>query len=634
MTQMQDLKVLSKSSARVATFAVKLCDGDCEQYTYTPKNTGQEKLMHKFETFLVGNNPQEYCKGYVKGSSDECKKAAAKFKDGTVWAMSKVVFDTFAQAQYISTPVPFRVDLSKSTMTIQDGGTEAQKTLCASMPSSPVPPLSVADVTRITTNRSTDLIAVVKQVQSRTRKSKKDELIVDIALVDTTMGSSGKLAEIEVSVFGASKIDELTAAVGTPMAFFNLSVDCNQRGGKPKITHYSHEKIAPAPECTKTTELRQKAADLKAATDTEKLTQVWEPTQSKDIGGPQTLSCAAFLDYTTETPQAAVPDVSQLMWVHIEEPAQDHTILFGDRIWFLTQLRDNSGNVTVGIPQRCALELGKATDKNEFIEKHAAGELNFPLLCHARVCRTTREEETPSKGKDELRQKKIYVNHQVEAVEPVTWDPSSAPNATYKDVLAILNNCPPNEEGIVHACLEDLQPDPFCAMNISYGGSPGPKGVFAAVLVASSRKSKPHPISDNGYKVVTVNVKDIANPAGNATAPVGDHTLVGYCELDDLPAFQLDPPRGKDFRVALVLLSRVDEEGFHIHKLENIEPDQVEDAIKCMQRLRRMSKQIRPTGTGKRSHNLTLTASGLKKARTLQTIPTGGSLPDDMKHNA
>ena len=132
----------------------------------------------------------------------------------------------------------------------------------------------------------------------------------------------------------------------------------------------------------------------------------------------------------------------------------------------------------------------------------------------------------------------------------MSWDPLSAPNASETEVIAILNNSPPNEEGIVFACLEDLHPDPFCGMHISYGDSPVPKNVFAAVLAASKRKSTTSPIGDNGYKVVTVSVKDMANAAGNATAPVADHTLAGYCKLRDLPGFRKDPPRGKNLRIA------------------------------------------------------------------------------------
>ena len=162
MTHMQSLKALSKSSARIATFAVRLSDGAVETYTYPNKRTGEEITAHKFEISLVGSNAQEYCRGYVKASEAECRKAAAKFKDGTIWALSKVALHTYTERQYISTPILFRVDLSKSQLTIQDGSIEAHEALRASMPLSPQPPTSVADVTHITTDRCTDLIAVIK----------------------------------------------------------------------------------------------------------------------------------------------------------------------------------------------------------------------------------------------------------------------------------------------------------------------------------------------------------------------------------------------------------------------------------------------------------------------------------------
>ena len=618
MAVMQNLKALNKSSARIATFAVRFSGGAYEKYTYPDKKTGADKTAHKFEAYLVGSNAQEYCRAYVKGTEQECKKAAEKFKDDTVWALSKVVWDSWTKTQYISTPVQFRIDLSKSVMTAQDGNSEAHKKLCKSMPLAPEPPISVADVALITTTCSTDLIAVIKDVNDTTRTNKAGELIADITLVDTTVGTSGKVVVIEVSVFGAAKFEQIKGAIGTPMAFFNLSIACDKKGVKPKISHYGSEKIALPPESRKTAELRQKGAELQAANDTEKLTQVWEPTdKARDVSGPQTLSCAAFLDYTTETPNAAVPAVTQVMWMHFEEPGPGQEIMFQERLWFLLQVRDPSGNVTLSCPQRCALQLANVQDQQAFIAKHAAAELNFPLLCHARVCRTIREDG-----------EKTYVNHQLEELEPVSWDPLSAPNATYTDVLAILNNCPPNEDGIVFACLADLHPDPFSGWRTSFDGSPGPKGVYAAVMIASYRKSDKTAISEDGYKVVTVGVKDMVSPAENATAPVGDHTLVGYCTLTDLASFTLDPPRGKECRVALALINKVDAEGFHVHKTENIEPDQVPNALKCMQRLRRMSKQIHPTCEGKRSRNMSLTTDNVKKARKLQAVPTDVSLPD------
>ena len=80
---------------------------------------------------------------------------------------------------------------------------------------------------------------------------------------------------------------------------------------------------------------------------------------------------------TSENPTANMPEVSQLMWGHPEEPDKDAGVLDkdGGRIFFRIVLRDASGAVSVGIPQRVALPLAKCASMEEFLSKHAAGEL-------------------------------------------------------------------------------------------------------------------------------------------------------------------------------------------------------------------------------------------------------------------
>ena len=86
---------------------------------------------------------------------------------------------------------------------------------------------------------------MIKSVDNK-RKSKAGEDIVDVELVDNSKKTtSDKLATIVVSVFGARKIQRLSE--GATMAFFNLSVACGGRDGKPNITHYADEVIRPAP---------------------------------------------------------------------------------------------------------------------------------------------------------------------------------------------------------------------------------------------------------------------------------------------------------------------------------------------------------------------------------------------------
>ena len=118
------------------------------------------------------------------------------------------------------------------------------------------------------------------------------------------------------------------------------------------------------------------------------------------------------------------------------------------------------------------------------------------------------------------------------------------------------------------------------------------------------------------------------------TTPTRNHTLVGYCSIESLAGFRLDPPRGKPFRLAIALFTKAEEnEGFHVHKLEYIEPEQLKDAVRCMQKLRKLCMGVHTVSTAKRSHSVTLDNAEMspcatKKARTLQQQPTDVSLPD------
>ena len=201
------------------------------------------------------------------------------------------------------------------------------------------------------------MIAMIKEVSTQTRKAKSDEEIVDVELLDNSMTKPEKLASIVVSVFGTGKVEQLKQRVGEPMAFCNLWVVCAGRGSAPQINHYSGDLMEPAPGCAKTASLRAKQQDLAAASNTEKLTAVWIANLARDVSRRQALLCADLLDYTTETPEAALPEVVQLMWVHFEEPDPDGEVLdpSGIHIWYRVALRDMSGSVLLGIPQRCAL---------------------------------------------------------------------------------------------------------------------------------------------------------------------------------------------------------------------------------------------------------------------------------------
>ena len=371
-----DLSALNKSSAKVATFVVRLVNAKDVQYTYRAKRDGTQQTANKFEIVLVGMDPKSYCIGYVKGSEQDIVAARKIFANDSVWSLSKVVLDTYTSPAYINTPLPYRVDLNKSTMMPRNTDGAIDKQLRSQLPMYPVPPRSVAEISRITTNRATDLIAVVKSYQKeRTNKNGQD--ILDVTLIDDSETEPGKLATVVVSLWGATKIAQVKTKKGEAMVFFNLSVSCSD--GKPQINHYADERAENAPPCEKTDALDGKKDVLTSATNTEQLTDVWAPQHTvRDVSGPQPLSCAAFLDFTSEAPQADMPSVVQLCWVHLEEPEPDTDVVVGgERIWYTVSGRDLSGSTTLAVPQRHALLLASCQAREEFLQKHKAASVLF-----------------------------------------------------------------------------------------------------------------------------------------------------------------------------------------------------------------------------------------------------------------
>ena len=119
-----------------------------------------------------------------------------------------------------------------------------------------------------------------------------------------------------------------------------------------------------------------------------------------------------------------MPEVVDLKWLHIEEPQPGETVLdrSGSRVWYLATGRDVSGAVSLGMSEEHALTLCGAGDKEEFQRKHSEGALNMPLFCHARVSRNLRDGNN-SASQPIASQRGKFVNHNIEAIEPVSWHP-------------------------------------------------------------------------------------------------------------------------------------------------------------------------------------------------------------------
>ena len=631
-----NVQAFNKSSVKIGHFVVKIAHGEKMDYTYEDKKTKQTVKAHKFECTLVGELPEVYMHGFVKGTPKDVDEAAKKFANGNVYTLSKTQLDTWTSPAYISSPKPFRVNLGKSTLTPMASSNDVAK----KMPQAPVPPRTVAETAGITSSKSQDLLALVKEVANK-RKNKDGKDIIDVVLIDGSKTQTGERATLFASVWGHDKVQLLESHVGHPLAFFNLTTKLD--GDKRLVNHYEEAPIRSAPTCDKTDQLQIEAATLLAATDTKQLSseREWTPAEGRDVSGPQPLCCAAFLDYTAAEPSASMPAVVQVPWLMIEEPDEEEQVTIGDgsRLWLLPKGRDASGSVRLGCPQRVALKLAQVENQADFERKQAEKSLGYPLFVHARISRTVKASSSQTSTTD-------FVAHTLEETQPVSWTKSEAPNASFKNVLAILNNLPPHDECIQFAFLKDLQEDPHYGFKIVYDGQPGVRAAYAAILVESIRATTTEPCGD-GFKTETTGIRDIAAlglPGSNsddlvefepgkacdllATEPA--FTIVGFSTLQGI--IKLDPPRGKKSRFAVVLIDKFMDGTLEMQKAEFVEQDEAQGAVDCFRRLRKACKHIRPLATKKRTHtesaNFVQSPENIKKCRTLRAMPTEGSLDD------
>ena len=97
----------------------------------------------------------------------------------------------------------------------------------------------------------------------------------------------------------------------------------SKKDGVKTVNSWGDSMIREAVNCSKTMFLQDNASQLSEETNTDLLSDVapFNPTEKRDVSGPQTLSCAAFLDYTAQDTRADMPEVLQVPWLMVEEPS-------------------------------------------------------------------------------------------------------------------------------------------------------------------------------------------------------------------------------------------------------------------------------------------------------------------------
>jgi len=216
MASATPLSALNRSSANIAQFLIVVYQPKRTTYQYMQMRGNREVTAHKMQCLLLGPSETDgttaYAAAIVKGTKEFVGGAMEKYTHNSRWVLSKVVFDGVGDAKYVSAPLKFRVDLSKSLVQALDSNNMAVR-----LAKYPVPPRTVSETAGISDTRSTDLLAIVKS-QSTPRPTKSD-VVADVELVDGSTMPNGKVASVTVSVFGQDKLDFISASRG-PIVFF------------------------------------------------------------------------------------------------------------------------------------------------------------------------------------------------------------------------------------------------------------------------------------------------------------------------------------------------------------------------------------------------------------------------------
>jgi hypothetical protein len=265
-----------------------------------------------------------------------------------------------------------------------------------------------------------------------------------------------------------------------------------------------------------------------------------------------TLTCTHLLESMADSRGLGAEELAllQAFWVMIDVPSAGSNVTTKDgrRLWFRTRLTDWSGQTEAFISEQAALELASCSSKSEFEEMVQNGLLRFPTFVNVRLVRAVQD--------GAARVSLIVVTAMQSALREF-------PSAATSDIVSMLKYCPASSDCVLVAALPEIQFFAFYNIFVHYGGQENttPRPARNVIRdIESTTKSILQTIGD-GYKVVTRMVldglscsKENALPAEGVAAQPPVYSVIGFCGLDGVMDFKLDPQTGKDKRRAAVVV--------------------------------------------------------------------------------
>ena len=198
-------------------------------------------------------------------------------------------------------------------------------------------------------------------------------------------------------------------------------------------------------------------------------------------------------------------------------------------------------------------------------------------------------------------------------------------------VSEILKRCLERHDAMLAVRLSEVSACPFYGLRVEYnssghaGGAPQPirNCQVAVALARATQKSRCVTVA-NGFLVSTGGVKDaLEDEEDPKTVEVR-----GYCSMDNVLEFKMDPPARAAERVCLLLITAAAPESLTVHSVTHIDPGAVHEAkyfIKKMRTLGMRAEYVESDGM-KRMCEWAKTPDSANKCRSSEAHPTGESL--------
>eukprot|EP00974_Lingulodinium_polyedra_P002036 191741-Lingulodinium_polyedra.AAC.1 len=260
---------------------------------------------------------------------------------------------------------------------------------------------------------------------------------------------------------------------------------------------------------------------------------------------------------------------------------------------------------------------------SEFQQAHEARAISFPPFANCRIMRRVRRVAAEEGGDAAGR---VFVNTTVVAAAPLQM--SQAPNTSYNIILEILKQCPESQDAMLAAHLSEIRACPFYGMRVEYapeaeGGAsqPARNCQLAVALVRTTQKSRCVSTA-SGFLVSTAGVRDAFGDEDSDTV-----TIHGYCSVDNLLSFKMDPPSKAKQRVCLLLITASSPEAITVHSVTHIDEATVAEAKYFIKKMRTLGMRAEPQQSGgrKRMNEWEKTPDSAKKCKVLDAHPSGES---------